>query len=63
MLLETDISWVVHQQKIPEDMQKPLFQPLSVRYDAIYPYTIQAIKELDVRVLDGLSSSLLLGNF
>jgi len=47
-VLETDISWVVHQQKIPEDIQKPLFQPLSVRYDDIYPYCIQAIKELDV---------------
>ena len=40
----------MHQQKIPEDIQKPLFQPLLVRYDDIYPYTIQAIKELDVIV-------------
>ena len=47
-VLETDISWVVHQQFIPEDIQKPLFQPLSIRYDDIYPYCIQAIKELDV---------------
>ena len=47
-VLETDISWVVHQQHIPEDIQKPLFQPLSIRYDDIYPYCIQAIKELDV---------------
>ena len=35
---------------MPEDIQKPLFQPLTVRYDDIYPYTIQAIKELDVIV-------------
>ena len=47
-VLETDISWVVHQQNIPDDIQKPLFQPLSVRYNDIYPYCIQAIKELDV---------------
>ena len=47
-VLETDISWVVHQQNIPDDIQKPLFQPLSVRYNDIYPYCIQAIKEIDV---------------
>ena len=56
-VLETDISWVVHQQKIPEDIQKPLFQPLSVRYDDIYPYTIQAIKELDV-IVQGIRDKL-----
>ena len=52
-ILETDISWVVPQQKIPEDIQKPLFQPFAVRYDDIYPYAIQAIKELDV-IVQGL---------
>ena len=56
-VLETDISWVVYQQKIPEDIQKPLFQPLSVRYDDIYPYTIQAIKELDV-IVQGIRDKL-----
>ena len=56
-VLETDISWVVHQQKMPEDMQKPLFQPLSVRYGDIYPYIIQAIKELDV-IVQGLRDKL-----
>ena len=52
-VLETDISWVVHQQHIPEDIQKPLFQPLSVRYNDIYPYCIQAIKDLDT-IVQGL---------
>ena len=56
-VLETDISWVVHQQNIPDDIQKPLFQPHSVRYNDIYPYCIQAIKELDV-IVQGLRDKL-----
>ena len=53
-LLETDISFVVIQQEIPEDMNgKPLFQPYAVDYGSVMPYCIQAIKELDV-IVQGL---------
>ena len=52
-LLDTDISFVVMQQDIPEDMNgKPLFQPYAVDYDSIIPFCIQAIKDLDSIVQD-----------
>ena len=53
-VLKTDISFVVHQQEIPEDMNtKPLFQPYAVEYGSVMPYCIQAIKDLDV-IVQGL---------
>ena len=46
--MESDISFVVTQQDIPEDMSsKPSFQPYTVGYGSVMPYCIQAIKDLD----------------
>ena len=57
-LLETDISFVVHKQEIPEDMNgKPLFQPYAVDYGSVMPYCIQAIKDLDV-IVQGLKDKI-----
>ena len=57
-LLETDISFVVIQQDIPEDMNgNPLFQPYSVDYGSVMPYCIQAIKDLDT-IVQGLRDKL-----
>ena len=53
-LLESDISFVLTQQDIPEDMSsKPSFQPYAADYGSVMPYCIQAIKELDV-IVQGL---------
>ena len=57
-LIETDISFVVIQQDIPEDMNgKPLFQPYAVDYGSVMPYCIQAIKDLDT-IVQGLKDKI-----
>ena len=57
-LLETDISFVVHNQDISEDMNgKPLFQPYAVDYGSVMPYCIQAIKDLDT-IVHGLKDKI-----
>ena len=57
-VLETDISFVVIQQDIREDMNsKPLFQPYAVDYGSVMPYCIQAIKDLDT-IVQGLKDKI-----
>ena len=44
-ILETDISYCVHQHEISQD-----FSPYSVDYNSVFTYAVQAIKELDITV-------------
>ena len=45
-LLNTDISFVVTN----EESQESAFTPMSVDYNSVFIYAIQAIKELDIKV-------------